>query len=357
MKVRKINGIMKVAAVSALSLGLFSAAFVGANHFAFVSATGGITPLDVAAATPLVAQATANTPQTTQNNTSTEATDFTPPSITVIQGEIIESQPIPSAAITMEEAALIGAKYIYDVFGSSIDGMYVEMMYTLTPGFTRPTWLGSVHAEMPVQPDFEAIRNAADAGNTMVRMEVSWVPSVYSFRIDALTGMRVDVSYLNPSFDSFDQMGPRLSAEEALEQRRQIMYPSETMINFFTRWFEMSAKEQLELTDITPERLEHYRQQAHELAQRHFNMTTVQNVELGDAWSSGSTFVNQVMEYNGRGEFNIIVGAITFTATDNTGREAIVRIPTENGSWHSVSVNSMHNDFIPGFSYDRPGRG
>ena len=333
----KGNGIMKVVAVSTLSLGLFSAAFAGINTLAFASATNGAMPLDIA---PFAAQATAYAPQAGQNTEATERPAFTVPNITVIQGEVI--QEVPNTAISMDEAALIGAEYIWDMFGSSIDGMYVEMMYALNPGFTRPTWIGSVSTVRPEHPDFEALRNAAASGSTVMPIPMPLLPT-YSFRIDALTGMRIAISYYHPSFER-----PRFTDEEVMQQRREII-ESETTSDYRSGRFEMSVEAQLELSDITPIRLEAYRQQALELAQRHFNLTTVEDIRLGDAWSEMVTFSVD--------SFTSDITAITFTARDNTGREAIVRIPTEYGSWRFTSVSTMHNDFIPGFSYDRPGLG
>ena len=341
----KGKGIVKVVTMSALSLGLFSAAFVGVNNLAFAAATSDATPLEIAAA-PIVAQQVAHLPQ---GETSSEASAFTPPNITVIQAEAIRGesvQEVPSTAISMEEAALIGAEYIWDVFGTNIDGMYVEMMYALTPGFTRPTWIGSVSAERPVRPDFGALNNAASAGSTLMpAVEIRVLPPSYSFRIDALTGMRVDISYLHPSFNR-PQL--QLTDEEILQQRMEII-ESETISSYRSGWFEMIAETQLEQSGITPERLEHYESQALELAQRHFNLTAVQDIRLGDAQSETLTFNS--------GTFTSSFYTITFTATDNTGREAIIRIPTENAGWRFTSVSTLHNDFIPGFSYDRPGIG
>ena len=361
---------MKVAVVSVLALGMFSAAFIGVNHLAFALATNGATLLE-AAVPPVTVQAAAYTPQVQQQETITEETTtdaaapemavFTPPNITIMQIEAFDPQVIPANAISKEEAALIGAEYLWDVLGASIDGMYVEMMYIMMPGFTRPFWIGSVSAEKPHNLDFEDFRDDLDAW-----MDAAVFAS-YSFRLDAITGMRVDVAYNHPSYmeairersregrpwgeeviSPLEPIAPGtpMTPEQALEVRRQ---------DISMRWFEMSAYEQLALSDITPERFEAYKQTALDLAQRHFNLTTVQNIQLGDAWVEHRSLRMDIMGIteDEAGALIIPIESIAFTAIDHTGREAIIQIPTENSNWRLTSVSTMHNEFIPGFSYDR----
>jgi len=313
-KKSKGKEIMKVVTVSALSLGMFSAAFVGLNRLAFASATNSATPLDVVSA-PFTAETITYSPQDEQN---TAAIAFAPPNITILQNGLF-AQAVPANAIPSEEAALIGAEYLWDVLGVSIDGMYVEMMYTMMPGFTRPFWLGTVYMEKPIHHDFEAFMsfNIEDFN--------AWIDSIalpsYTFRIDALTGMRVDVSYMHPSHK---QSLSRLSNEA------QVQYFETTTL---VPWFETTAREPL--ADPTPVQVEAYKQQALELAQRHFNLTTVEDIQFDE----------------------IDGNHISFAAIDNTGREAIIRIPREGADWRMIGISTMHNDFIPGFRYDRPGLG
>jgi hypothetical protein len=47
-------------------------------------------------------------------------------------------------AISPEEAAQIGALYIWEMFGESINGMAVEISYHSMSHFTKAFWLGHV---------------------------------------------------------------------------------------------------------------------------------------------------------------------------------------------------------------------
>ncbi|MCL2372747.1 MAG: hypothetical protein FWC78_05025 [Defluviitaleaceae bacterium] len=398
----KAKEILKIAAVSALTLGLFSAVLVGVNHWTLASATAGTATIDL---TPLTAQATAYNPQAPQQEPATaanaEATTFTPPTVTFVcrTPEFVFDDPsrniqrAPANALPQEDALLIGAEHIWDVFGTCIDGMYVEMSYAVMPGFTRPFWVGTVYETNPPALNFEDFRDDLDAW---------WdaqVFSSYSFRLDAITGMRIDVSYANPSYHTSRRSQGQeviiapVAEEDAIRSREQIreennswaaaerteggrvayiapdspliaLSPEEARamhrnMEVGARWQDMSTEEHLAASDITPARLEAYTQKALELAQRHFHQTTVQTIEIGDAWRSGgaSMFFTEELYVNEAGDIAATIGSISFLVTDNTGREAEVRIPTATAHWRLTSVQTMHNEFIPGFEYHGPGIG
>ena len=346
--------LLKVAAVSALAVGMFSAAFMGVNRLAFASATNDATTLEIEAA-PFTTQEIDYVMQDVRDESEIETAVFTPPTVTFVTHT---PQEVPSHAISKEEALLIGAEYIWDVLGGCIDGMYVEMTYIMMPGFTRPFWIGSVTTEKPPNLDF------ADFEDDLQGWMEAQVFTSYFFRLDALTGMRVDVSYMDPSHLETSARQPRDSREEVLRPISPYDTPStpeeeRAMRNmeFMSSWFEMSTDEQLEFSDMTSERLEAYTQTALGLAQRHFNHTTVESMQLGDAWDNSSTFFMERIEDDGAGGNIVIVSSVAFTAIDQTGREAIIRVPTENASWQLISVGTMHNEFIPGFSYEGDGVG
>jgi len=366
---KKSKGIFATAMASALAIGVFSVLFIGANRLTFAAADGRTvtqepTIAQTAVTTPTVPATTPQpqqTPPATENVPTAETAVFVPPTVTLIPLTNLAGDTPPAHALSMEEAFLIGAEYIWDVLGSCIDGMYVEMMYTLMPGFTRPFWIGTVSATKPPQDlNFEDFRDDLDAWRDAM------VFSSYIFRLDAITGMRVDVGYMDPSHLEMERetdrdrpvgyvIGPANDwegADDCAIQRREMAMRH---WDFRTTWFEMEMDEQLAHSDITPERLEVYTQTALELAERHFNSTTVQNIQLGDAWVGANTFFTGDVYGEGDDRIMIITG-ITFTATDHTGREVIVMIPTENAGWRRLSVSSMHNEFIPGFNYDPENR-
>ena len=364
---KKSKGIIAAVMLSVLSIGVFSMLFNGANQLAYASTNNRTIiqqPAAANVATTIAAQQTQQHQPAAENEPPAETAAFVPPTATLIPITSMAGDIPPAHAISMEEAFSIGAEYIWDVFGTCIEGMYVEMMYIAMPGFTRPFWVGSVSTTKPPQDlNFEDFRDDPDA----------WMDAMvfisYHFRIDAITGMRVGVGYMAPSYLEEEReensnrptayvMAPIASeddwagADDCAVQRREM---SMRDWDFRTMWFEMDTDEQLKYSDITPERLEAYKLTALEFAERHFNTTTVQNIQLGDAWVSANTFFTG--EVHGEGDDRIMtITNITFTATDHTGMELIILIPTENASWRRLSVCSMHNSFVPGFSYDPENR-
>lgn len=338
---------LKVVAVSALALGLSSAAFIGINNLALAQATGA-TPLTVFESEPIVPTSTANTSQVPDQDLTMQDAVFVPPKVTFVTSIPLE---IPSHAMPKEEALQIGAQYIWDVFDASIDGMYVYMSYQMLPGFTRPFWLGTVFSTTPthLKLDFE------DFVDDLGAWGEAQVFPLYHFRLDAITGMRIGVTYSAPS----DLESSRIAFRESNQEESAVLRPVDPLspeMIFMSEWFEMSAEEQLKLSDITSERFEAYMQTALVLAQRHFNLTTVQDIELGGSFQ-GHVQMLERLEDDGTGGIVGIIGGLVFTTNDSTGREAIIRIPTANSSWRFTSVETMYNEFIPGFSYNRPGLG
>jgi hypothetical protein len=145
--------------------------------------------------------------------------------------------------------------------------------------------------------------------------------------IDAVTGMRVNISYNDPN-------GVRevasIPAEDSLASRRAM---AESGV------WEMDIYEQMAFLGLSFEQLEAYTQTAAELAQRHFNNSTVEDVQFSHV-SIGSDF-------HGDANALVLVG-LAFTATDNTGREAYVHIPAGTPFFNAVSISTQHNDFVPG---------
>ena len=345
-KKTKNKEILKVVAASTLALGLSCTAFIGVNNLAFAQAISGSTPLPE----PIVPASDTNISQIQEQDLVLQDDVFVPPTVTLITSVY---QQIPAHAMPKEEASQIGAQYIWDVFGSSIDGMYVYMVYQMLPGYTRPFWLGIVY---PTAPTHLELNFADFEGDSNAWLDAH-VFSSYSFRLDALTGMRVGVSYSAPSDREASIIAFR---EQGVDRQSMIrtIDPSSPEMLFRTKWFEMSAEEQLKSSDITSERFEYYMQMALDRAKRHFNITTVQDIKLGSNFQVPIQIQTlERLEFDSTGGFTAIIGTLIFTATDNTGREAVLRIPTANSSWRFTSVETMYNDFIPGFSYDRPGIG
>ncbi|MDR0273605.1 MAG: hypothetical protein LBI27_09855, partial [Clostridiales bacterium] len=204
----------------------------------------------------------------------------------------------PSAnALSADEAAEVGARYIWDGFGDSIDGKFVSLFYSHHPSGTRAYWCGMV----------------ADSADAFANDR-----SLYWFTVCAISGEGIDIGQF--------LVGDRESSLEIRELMMQGVISQEPVID--DTQLELSAKI------------------ASEYAQRHFSNSTVVSVELQratpnaiDRDSDGNVFVTDYF--------------LTFSITDSTGREAEVSIlmESEQLGW----IMTQHNDIIPGYNYDAPG--
>jgi hypothetical protein len=307
MKTRtKGKELMMVVAVCALSIGLFGTAFAGFNHLTFAAATGGATPLP-----PITATAT---PTQNLSQFESNAEPFVALALTLIESDDQHMFQIPASALTMEEAAQTGARYIWDVFETSIDGMYVDMMFRALASQTNTTWTGVVYAEDPVNhaQTYDAITYAGD--------RIGF--PLYTFTINGITGERIDINCLprrssTPVYADVDIRTPLLDSG----------------------WFDMNINEQVALTKISDEALEAYTQTATRLAGAQFNNSVVSNIQLVRLVVSGMTG-------------NVVnIATLNFTAVDNIGREVFITIPSTDSVWEIVSISTSHNDFIPGFMH------
>lgn len=355
MKKIKTKGkeFLKVAMVCTLSIGMFSAVFSGVNNIAFRAATDGATPLTLDTP-PLTASADSYTQQVQQQDEVTERVAFMPPSLTVLKSPE-QHVAIPASAMPMEEAAQIGAEYIWDVFGESIDGMYVIMTYTAWVGHGRQHWFGMValtREATGVDFDWDSVRILADTGSTITDRIVIPVDPMFTFLIDATTGERVDISYSTPR--------SRQSQEQIESRDRHIAWRGSEQDRAI---HSMDDNELMAYLGITLEQLEAYTQEATAYAQSHFNNSTISNVMLGQMLvdAAGSPMLLSGIgvgpHVDENGNIYVSIDRIMFTITDNTGREALVSISTGQGSPRFINISTQANDIIPGFSYDRPGLG
>jgi len=336
MKTRaKGKELMKVVAVCVLSIGLFSAAFFGFNQLIFASATNEPTPLsklpsvsaDYTGASGGQAAINAYTVIFERadftNASGGQATEheedvYVVPSLTVAETPY-QHFTIPAVAMSMEEAAQIGARYIWDVFGASIDGMHVEMLFGAWPSQSRTYWQGIVRAEAF---DLESARYNREA-RTAVNDAI-----LYRFSIDAVTGMRVDItsSYLRSL--PLEELQNR-----ALDERHAMIE---------VNWWEMDAEQQFTFLGVDVDDIAEYIEKAQLLAGAHF----------GAEGLSGSLSNIRVQ----LGNNGLEPAAIEYVVTYGD-REAIIIVPTSAAhvGWYSLSTSQ--NDFIPGYQFHDDGSG
>ncbi|MCL2216445.1 MAG: hypothetical protein FWB91_05415 [Defluviitaleaceae bacterium] len=323
MKKSRTKEIMKVVAVTALSIGMMSATFLGVNRIALAAATNGTETLPPISAPVFEAAQTEDAKITT----------FSPPALTVVESPNQQYHTIPAYALSPEDVAQIGARYIWDVFGTCIDGEYVELFFAAHASQSNTWWVGNVD------------------------LDDRW----YNFTINGITGERIDISVqpngpvLSPeeiaAIEEMNSRATRIEHESGVEVVVSEVRHSRWVL-LESGWFEMSLAEQMVLAGLSPEALEAYKQTAMELAQRHFDRSVVTDLQL---YALGASSI--LITFMAPGETGIPIDVLHFTATDDTGREAKIFIPSTAARWNSIRISTHHNDFIPGFVYNRPGLG
>jgi hypothetical protein len=237
------------------------------------------------------------TPPPVNTNNTNPADGFTMPAFTLI--EITEHQPTaPPEAMSMQTVAELGARYIYDVFGVNIEGMYMTIYYTdwSESAFPRMMYGGTVTLNDPM------------IGIEPYPYEPSHVVPMFNFMLDAVTGMRINMICLRPLTgmdwqegipEWWDFSGPFLEA---------------------SGWNEMSFEQRLTFAEIPQALIDEKTQLARQIAQNHFNETNVTDVRAGcHAERFNITVVafppdeNRIIRFRAE--------TIYFTATDDTGRQ------------------------------------
>lgn len=262
----------------------------------------------------------------------------TAPNATIIETPW-QTIPAPAEALSMEEAAQLGAQYIRDVFGESIDGMYVLMQYMDLTFSSRQHWVGSV----ALTREATGLYDWEWDGTT--GLDALQTDVMFFFRIDATTGERISISYSAPQ--SRPQPSPFRDGTEFWDTAQGNIVQN------------MNDSELMAFVGLTPEQLEAHTQKATTLAQSHFNNSTVTNVTLGQeihnsiTGSFFATGIGTILNIDADGNIYGTLRGLTFTITDDTSREAIVSISLNSPFIH---IDSLHNDIIPGAILELPER-
>jgi hypothetical protein len=315
MKKTRRAEILKVVAVSALAIGAFSTTLIGANNRAFAMATNETQTV------PATAQAVSVTP-----NLPSEG--FQMPNFNVVSSplnNIHVNNTVTASAMPMEAAAELGAQYIWDVFGESIDDMYIELMFANWPSQSRTYWLGIVFPSDPGNMDAYDFSRHGRISNEL-----------YRFLIDAVTGLRIDIS------PGFGYMPLSSYEEERWANGRCI---SDEVLAWHIAWDEMTTTARMEYLGISQADLDPYLQIAREFARRHFNNSVP--IYETESFDVQHNMVNRFAIDSAE------LGGVTFRISDDTGREAEIWIDAETRSLRpGLGIATRDNDFIPGFSYE-----
>ena len=299
----KGKGIFITALAVVLTIGTFSALFIGANTIAFATANNREVSLPET-----------TTPVSTQAIENAIPEGYKSPSITVVENHDRNIGTKSPNALTAEEAAELGAQYIWEVMGESIDGATVELYYLSFPSSTRPYWYGNVivgtRMEMLQNPVIgEDGQYVLDKdGYILMQDYQEFEVEEYSFYfiLDGVTGERVsihrcilpEIRMMDPNRLPTPKTQQEVDAENA-------------------QFRAMSGQ---------------YQQLVEEYAQKHFNNTKVVSVEYELGFS----------RFDG-------ISQLLFIAIDETGREANITFDINNKQM--IGLCTQGNDIVPGYDF------
>ena len=306
--------IFKVTLGSLLAIGLFSLLFLGLNHLGFA----------------LAASQDAELPALGETITIPEILtreEFLMPDVTLIRTQTVHSMQIDERdfIMSMEEAARLGALYIWDMFGERIDGMIIELSYNWVPmeemeGWDRhyAQWTGIV---MRFDEDLLRFLQKNSQEMDLLRvtephvfsefMEFLWASRQFYFAIDALTGARMAINRPHDfQFEILDAEDPPQATVTRLEAW-----------DAFYMWHRARIDGEPDPfpSNLTAEEMELLTQLAYTYAGRHFMVANATEVLFENA---------EPIEF-ARDETGTIVAAdflLTFTVADDAGRSAIISI-------------------------------
>lgn len=184
--------------------------------------------------------------------------------------------------LSLEEAAAVGAEYIWEVLGVDLDDLSLQLTYTSPVSLNGSWWMGSF----------------GTSRETIENQEV-----MYLFLIDAHSGQRIDLIDM-----------------ETPEVRRIAGIDLAGTMEAVAGDREMSD----EFVAPTLDELLVYQELAEAFAMRHFNETSVVEIEP-----------HPTLAFNP-------LGFLIFLATDETGRVAEVRIQMETKAL--MAISTQHND-------------
>ncbi len=322
----KQKDILKVTTITVVILMLVAAVFVGVNSISFAMATQPET-------LPLTDEV--NAYEITQLSLSSDQS----PQLAVLWNDnegYPNNQP-KAGSMTYEEAAQIGAQYILDMYGESIDGKTVEMLYSAWPFSSRSYWHGTVvnsadDLKLPEDTEFSPLTEDSFLAASDAEINV-----LYSFSIDAVTGERVSIS-------------PHLNIPEPADLGEGKSYT-------------MSPAEMEALQYEAPENVYEYAAVARAFAQKHFNHSEVVSVDfqrISLNQGNRAAFSEYYDAYReaykaGKDEpFTFTLydkgRSITFNVTDDTGRVAHVDIYMDTKQ--VTYLDTAGSDYIPGYTFE-----
>ena len=147
----------KTVVVSATAITLCSTVFAGANNIAMAMA--------------LDKEESISTTYNISTTFINKAEDYVKADYEVLENKVMRS--INSGALPVDQAAEIGAQYLWDMFKVDLSGKTIYMSYFIDPDVAKAYWQGDI----------------VEAGS-----DISDAPPAYSFVVEAISGARVSAS-------------------------------------------------------------------------------------------------------------------------------------------------------------------
>jgi len=319
MKQRKFIELFRMALATVAAVGLFGVALLVVNQLTLQAATNG-----EASFPPAVDYVSI------PDNPVPEGAQALDVTLVNITSEDVE---IPQNALSLEEAALVSAQYIYDIFGASIDGMYIEFEYTDWEHVTRTLWFGVVsnvyrnsivrnqrarelHDEFMARIEAGEDSEAIAAEWDLMMYNYQYVPGYFYLFIDAVTGERIEIWRQTESDGAWTREESAII--EAYIERE-----------WGGSWGLPS------FDDADPAVLAEFTPIVTQYTQRHFNNSTVADVEFNGKSTILRVVNNEVTH----------ITQLNFLVTDDTGRVASVRVCKD--SRQVIAISTLRNDMIP----------
>ncbi len=231
-------------------------------------------------------------------------------------------------AMGYEEAAQIGARYIWEIYGDSIDGKFVDMTYTAFPYESRTFWFGSVTNYVvddepviitSVEENIRAVEEAEAENNSN--------PRLYGFMIDAVTGEWIQIS-------------------QSREARTTEGWGASIAMPY-DEYGDMMRNPQ------PPENIDEYKAAAMEFAQKNFTHSKVVSAEFESVYYEPDRLSNSKMglQFGEKIEKTYIFekgASVSILVTDDTG--CVARVGVGKETIEATSFGIRENFRIPGFN-------
>ena len=252
--------------------------------------------------------------------------DFVVPNLNVIEAAAMagecEATGAPSSlierspgALSAQEAAIIGAEYIWDLFGISIDGKDVRMQYIQAPDRIRPYWFGSV-----VLPKALLCTD----GYVLGWMEVPESPNhATTFLLDVVTGERIGIERPVEHLGIFRP--GCLSWGTVRVEGIDSPIPVEEIVDL----------------PAPPRFTEVAEETARIFAQRHFSNPDVRVIHVAEHEFS------RTLDKNPAGDIVVTPRAFFASAKDGSAREARFQFIIHEFEAVLIELETQHNDFVP----------